>query len=184
LNLKLRLFLQHTYLIASSLINNIFLTMIKNKTLSQLKKSWKFRAYLLLKLPLAWIMGLRIKEIDESKCITILPFKRFNYNPFKSMYFATQIAAAELSTGLLMLVAIDQRKEVSMLVKKVEASFSKKAVTDIEFVCEQGFLISDAVKNAIESGDSVSIVAYSKGLDKSGDEVCAAFITWSIKRSK
>lgn len=153
-------------------------------TLTLLRSPVRFRIYLLLKLPLAWIMGLSIKAINESYCTVSLPFKRVNYNPFKSMYFAAQIAAAELSTGLLLLTAIGNNRNISFLVKHVESSFSNKATTTINFTCNDGFTIQKAVKQAVNSNEVVSVIAESIGVDKSGQEVSRSKITWSIKRIK
>lgn len=156
--------------------------MNKNQMVQQLRRSWKFQTYLLIQLPLAWIMGLRISYVDPNRCSIILPFKRINLNPFKSLYFAVQIASAELSTGLLLLVAINGRKNISMLVQHVEASYTKKAVSDVVFTCKDGEKILRSVEEALQTGEPVKIVAQSQGFDKNGEAVCTALITWSVKK--
>ena len=153
-----------------------------NHTLKQLRNPCKFQTYLMLKLPRAWIMRLRIKEVNLISCVVVLPFKRRNLNPFNSLYFAAQIAAAELSTGLLLLVAINERRDISMLVQTVEASFSKKAVSDVDFICNEGEKITKAIAETIITGEAVKFIVHSQGFDKLGDLVCTANITWSIKR--
>lgn len=154
---------------------------MSNKTLQLLKQNLKFSWYLWRRLPLAWLMGLKIKEIEQDSCSIILPFKKRNLNPFKSMYFAAQIAAAELSTGLLLLVAIDGKPKISMLVKDVHASFVKKAVTDIDFVCKDGKTIEEAINQAIATEEKVEFQAISFGYNKENEMVCKTIITWSIK---
>lgn len=130
---------------------------------------------------MAWLMGLKIKDIEPEACTIILPFKKRNLNPFKSMYFAAQIAAAELSTGLLLLVALDGKPKISMLVKDLQAKFMKKAVTDLIFVCKDGKAIEGAINQAIETGEKVEFQALSQGFNKDKEIVCEAKITWSIK---
>lgn len=154
---------------------------MSNKTLLLLKQHLKFSWYLWRRLPLAWLMGLRIKQIEQDSCSIILPFKKRNLNPFKSMYFAAQIAAAELSTGLLLLVAIDEKPKISMLVKEVQASFVKKAVTDVDFVCKDGKKIENAINQAIATREKVEFQAISLGYNKEAEMVCETKITWSIK---
>jgi hypothetical protein len=130
---------------------------------------------------MAWFICLSIKAIDHEQCTVMLPFKKRNLNPFKSLYFAVQIAAAELSTGLLVLVAIDRNKNLSMLVKHVEASYTKKAVTDILFKCHDGLKIQSAIDNARITGEAVECVTQSTGYNEQNEVVCIAKITWSFK---
>lgn len=157
---------------------------MSNKTLLLLKQHLKFSWYLWKRLPLAWLMGLRIKQIEQDSCSIILPFKKRNLNPFKSMYFAAQIAAAELSTGLLLLVAIDGKPKISMLVKELNASFFKKAVTDIVFICNDGKTIEKAINQAIVTEAKIEFQAVSFGYNKEAEIVSETKITWSIKLKK
>ena len=154
---------------------------MSNRTLQLLKQPLKFSWYLWRRLPLAWLMGLKIKDIEQHTCSILLPFKKRNLNPFKSMYFAAQIAAAELSTGLLLLVAIDGKPKISMLVKEVQTNFVKKAVSDLNFVCRDGKIIEEAINQAIATREKVEFHAISLGYNKEAEMVCEAKITWSIK---
>src|SRR6185312_1102574 len=100
---------------------------------------FKFRMYLLSKLPAAFFSGVQVKEIDEEKCITLVPFKWLTQNPFRSTYFASLAMAAEMSTGTLALSNVYKRKTaVSMLLIKIEADYYKKATGIILFTCAQG----------------------------------------------
>ena len=66
----------------------------------------KLNAFLLFKLPSAFFCGVRTKEINESNCVVSVKHRWINQNPFKSMYFAVQAMAAELSTGALVMLHI------------------------------------------------------------------------------
>ena len=141
--------------------------------------------YLLYKLPAAFFSGIKIKMIDEEKCVTSVPYKWLTQNPFRSTYFASLAMAAEMSTGTLALSNIYKRiPGVSMLLIKMEASYFKKASGKIYFNCEQGKEITEAINAAISSGEGKSIVVRSAGKNKN-DEVVAEFLfTWSFKAKR
>lgn len=147
-----------------------------------LKNSWKFSFYLFSKLPLAWLMGIRISYADKQQCRLVLPFRRRNLNPFGSMYFAAQLAAAEMSTGLLVMTACHEQGNMSMLVTHISAEFTKKAVTDLSFECSQGDMIFESVLRASNTGEPVIIEAASKGFDLNRNQVCTVKIQWSVKK--
>ena len=142
----------------------------------------KSRAFLLLKLPAAFFSGVRIKSITAEKCEVSIPYKWFSQNPFRSTYFACLAMAAEMSTGVLGLMQVIERKpSVSMLVVNLEANYFKKATDLTTFVCEDGKLIEALVDEAITKGEAKSIKAKSVGKNKAGEIVAEFYITWSFK---
>ena len=85
---------------------------------------FKFHLYLLLKLPSAFLTGVRVKTINKKSCETSVSLSWINQNPFKSMFWAIQGMAAELSTGLLIMNKIKSSgHNISMLVLNHNASF-------------------------------------------------------------
>ncbi len=73
-----------------------------------------------------------------------------NQNPFKSMFWAAQGMAAEMSTGVLVMQAIDDSKrKVSMLVTHQEAIFLKKQLE--EFI----FLVLEETKLEMQFKESI-----------------------------
>ena len=58
----------------------------------------KINMFTFMKLPSAWWCGVRLQYIDEKKATTTVKHKWINQNPFKSMFWAVQGMAAELST--------------------------------------------------------------------------------------
>jgi Domain of unknown function (DUF4442) len=133
-------------------------------------------------LPSAFFSGVRLKHIDENKCFVTVPYKWFSKNPFKSTYFACLSMAAEMSTGVLAMGhCYKKTPQVSMLVRRIEANFVKKATGKVTFTCEDGSRIEKAITDAILSGKGTSINAYTTGVDKNGDTVADFIITWSFK---
>ena len=143
---------------------------------------FKYRLFLLKKLPSAFFSGVRVKYADESKAVVTVPYKWFSTNPFKSTYFACLGMAAEMATGLLAMAQIyRQQPPTSMLIVKSEALFIKKATGLTTFTCEDGLLIQNAVKEAMASGKAVSVTARSVGKNEYGDIVAEFNFTWSFK---
>ncbi len=94
----------------------------------------KLNTFLMLKLPSAWISGVRVKKINKAECEVGVKHRWINQNPFNSMYFAVQAMAAEMSTGALVMLHIKEKYEkISMLVAQNKAVFTKKATGKIIF---------------------------------------------------
>ncbi|MCX2738348.1 PaaI family thioesterase [Pontibacter anaerobius] len=142
----------------------------------------KFRLFLLAKLPMAYLAGLRVTTITPAQASVTIPYKYINKNPFNSIYFACLSMAAELSTGALCMMHVYKAvPAVSMLVVNMEANFTKKAVGKITFTCHDGQRIHDAAEQTKATGEGVTIVATSIGTDEAGDQVAEFRFTWSLK---
>ncbi len=136
----------------------------------------------MFKLPSAYLCGVRVKYLDDEKCIIKVRHRWINQNPFKSMFWAVQGMAAELSTGALMIGKIQESgKKVSMLVTTNNATFTKKATGRITFTCNDGHLIDEALKKTIETGAGQTIWMKSVGVNEGGVEVSTFNFEWSIK---
>ena len=156
-----------------------------NKFLQLVNSPFKFRLFLFYKLPSAFFCGVRVRYVDESKCITSVPFKWLSQNPFKSTYFACLSMAAEMSTGILAMAHIYQRKPaVSMLVLNVKGEFIKKAVGRTTFTCEDGNQIKSIIEEAIATGEGKSVTIRSTGRNADNEIVAEFEITWSFKARK
>ncbi len=149
---------------------------------SLIKNPVKFRLFLLKNLPAAYFSGVRLKEITSRIAIVSIPYKWFTRNPFRSTYFACLSMAAEMSTGILAMGNIYQRKpKVSMLVVGIEGNFIKKAVGSTRFICEDGEMIRQAINEAIGTKEPKTIKARSVGRNNNGEIVAEFFVTWSFK---
>lgn len=150
-----------------------------------IKHPVKSRMFLFYKLPSAFFAGVRIKEIDEKKCMVTVPYKWFSQNPFRSTYFACLSMAAEMSTGSLSMMQVYKRMPpVSMLVLKVESEYFKKAINKTIFTCEDGETIGNAIEETVATGEARTVRARSVGKDKDGETIAEFYITWSFKRKQ
>ncbi len=142
----------------------------------------KLNKFLILKLPSAWLCGVRVKEISKEHCIVKVRHKWINQNPFNSMYFAVQAMAAELSTGAMVIDQIkDSGNKISMLVAQNKAHFTKKALGKLEFTCNDGHLISEAIQETIKTGEGQTFWMKSVGLNEEGMEVSIFEFEWTIR---
>ena len=110
----------------------------------------KLNIFLFFKLPSAFWSGVRVKSISKEQCVVTVKHRWFNQNPFKSMYFAVQAMAAELTTGALVMMQIKKSgKNISMLVANNNSNFSKKTIgfflSIFALMSPLGVLISDKI---------------------------------------
>ena len=139
--------------------------------------------FLFFKLPSAYWSGVRVKSIDNNECVVSVKLNWFNKNPFKSIFWAVQGMAAELSTGMLVSKQISDRKiNVSMLVISSSSNFYKKAVGRIKFNCIQGNELKNIFDNLDEKNPTNKITMFSRGIDEVGDVVSDFKFEWSFKR--
>jgi hypothetical protein len=154
---------------------------VKASYLATALTPWKMNLYFLRYLPSALFWGIRITEAMQERCTTRLRFRWRNQNPYNSIYFAAQAGAAEMSTGLLAIAALQGKPPVSMLVVGLQAEFMKKARGRTLFTCEDGRGIEEAVEKALATGAGQTFTATSIGRLESGEEVSRTRITWSFK---
>lgn len=144
-----------------------------------------FNKFTWIKLPIAKVAGIKLHHYDEKKSQTQVKLKWLNQNPFKSMFWAVQGMAAELSTGVLCISKIQNSgQKISMLVVGLEANFTKKAIGKIIFTCEQGEELDDVLQKAIETGEGQTLKMKSIGLDETGEQVSEFVFNWSFKVKK
>ena len=138
--------------------------------------------WMLYKLPAAWLTGVRISSISDTKCEVKVRFKWINQNPYRSMFWAVQGMAAELTTGMLLTKSIQESNtNISMLLIGNKSNFYKKAVGKIKFICDQG----DIAKELIDSTKkNITHKAWlkAKGFDETGDVVSEFDFEWSCKK--
>jgi hypothetical protein len=146
---------------------------------------FKFRMFMLAKLPAAFFAGLKVEEMNETQAAVSAKQKWFNKNPFGSIYFAVLTMAAEMSTGVLSMGNTYKRNPaISMLVINTQAYFYKKATGKIIFMCKDGNAISGTIEDAISSGEGKAIACTSIGINEAGEKVAEIICTWSFKAKK
>ena len=141
-----------------------------------------FWLFLLRKLPLAFIAGVKLDRIDNEGSQTRLKFGWINQNPFKSMYFAAMQMAAELASGTLLFQYFDKETRFSMLLVSVEANYDKKAIGTIKYECNEGENVNQYINSMLlnPEGENIKIPVVAKNAD---GEVVADFVfNWSCRK--
>ncbi len=142
----------------------------------------KLNMFSLMKLPSAYLCGVRVKQLDETACTVTVKHRWINQNPFKSMFWAVQGMAAELSTGALMIGKIQETgQRISMLVTSNKATFTKKATGRIVFTCHDGAAIDAVLRTAIATGEGETVTLTAVGHNADGIEVSTFHFEWSVK---
>jgi len=141
------------------------------------------RLFMLAKLPLGLIAGLRIDELERERCSVSVPYGWRTTNPFRSTYFAALAMAAEFSTGALAnLAASSAPSSVAMLIVDLQGEFGKKATARATFTCEEGEQLFAAVAETMETGEPATAIVETVGRLPDGVEVARFKFTWSFKR--
>ena len=144
---------------------------------------FKYNLFLFKDLPSAWLCGIRINELNDKKCLVRVKHNWFNSNPFRSLYWAVQGMASELTTGMLIIKEKDNFDfNISMLVVSNSSKFLKKAKGKIIFECNDVKIIKDSFQNLTINSPTTVIKLSSKGYDSIGDIVSEFNYEWSIKR--
>ena len=137
--------------------------------------------YTFFNLPSAWWCGVRVKKISSKYCSTKVNLNWINKNPFKSIFWAIQGMAAELSTGVLIMQASKSFKcNISMLVINNKATFTKKAKGQIVFSCDNGEAIAQTFTKLLKTNKPQTLWLQAKGVDKEGDIVSTFDFEWTL----
>jgi hypothetical protein len=138
--------------------------------------------WMLFKLPAAWLTGVRILSISDTKCEVKVRFKWINQNPYRSMFWAVQGMAAELTTGMLLTKSIQESNtNISMLLVGNKSNFYKKAIGKIKFICDQGETAKELI-NLTKKNITHKAWLKAKGFDETGDMVSEFDFEWSCKK--
>jgi hypothetical protein len=141
-----------------------------------------FKIVLLFQVPLDFMTGMRLRELNETSCKISVPDRWFNKNPFKSAFWAVLGMAAEMSTGVLvMMYTYKLDPSVSIVVGDCSGEFVSKARDLTTFVCNDGERIAETVKKVIKTGEPQEVLCKTVGYSKAGEEVARFTFTWKMK---
>ena len=131
---------------------------------------------------MALLSGIKVISATDEKSKVSIPYKYLTKNPFRSMYFACQSMAAEFSTAIIALKALEKKEaKYSIIVTQMEASFSKKATGIISFECHKPEKVDATIDEAFKVNKAREITLQSIGTDQTGEQVAAFSFTWSFK---
>jgi hypothetical protein len=142
-----------------------------------------FKIAMLFQVPLNFVTGMRIRELNEDSCTITVPYRWRNKNPFKSTFWAVLGMAAELSTGALVkMYTYKLEPSVAIIVGDCTGEFVAKATDLTTFVCKDGRRIAATVKKAVKTGEPQEVLCKTIGYSQAGEEVARFTFTWKMKR--
>ncbi len=153
------------------------------KIVQRLLNVWLMKFYYFFKLPGAWFFGLKLSTLDQEKAVVEIQFSWATKNPFQSIYFAALSAAAELSTGSILLAA-SEGKNISMLVTQMQGRFIKKAKDKIRFECKDVQKILAAMEVALQNQEGATVSAMTTGINPDGVVVAEFTFEWSMRKKR
>ena len=147
-----------------------------------LKSSWRLKLFFLKNLPMALLSGIRVTSASDEQSKVAIRYKYLTKNPFRSMYFACQSMAAEFSTAIICLKALEKREtNFSIIVVEMDASFSKKATGQITFQCKKPAELDSLIEKSIAEEAPQTLTFRSTGSNSDNETVAEFSFTWSIK---
>jgi hypothetical protein len=142
-----------------------------------------FKISLLFQVPLNFMTGMRLRELNEKSCKVSVPYRWLNKNPFKSTFWAVLGMAAEASTGILvMMYTYKLDPSISVIVGDCSGEFIAKAKNLTTFVCNDGERIAETIKKAIKTGEPQEVLCQTVGYSKAGEEIARFTFTWKMKK--
>lgn len=150
--------------------------------LQMVKSPLRLKLFFLKSLPMAFMARLKVPKASNERASVSVSLGYLTKNPFRSIYFACLAMAAELSTGILAMNAIEQSgQKFSVLVTGLKVEFTKKATGKITFLSEDGKAMISTVQQCLENNEPGKCIAKSIGTNEAGETVAEFEITWSFK---
>lgn len=127
-----------------------------------------------------------VLELSEERCVVRIPLSWRTRNHLRSMYFGALCIGADIAGGLIAFELIRKSgAKVAFIFKDVRAEFLKRAEGDVVFTNEDGALVQDLVRRALETGEreEATVRVTARVPSKLGEEPVAQFaLTLSLKR--
>jgi hypothetical protein len=151
-----------------------------------LKETLLLRA-LSLRIPTFLFYGPRVLRLDDEGCDLEIPLNwRTGNHLIGAMYFGALCAGADLAGGLnAAKLMYTRHRKVKLVFGDIQGEFLKRADGDVVFRCNDGRRAAEAVRQADETGERVTLPIHVVALvpKKYGDDPVARFtLGLSLKR--
>jgi Domain of unknown function (DUF4442) len=147
-----------------------------------LVRLWSLRNVFLL-----WLVSPKVLELSENRCVVRIPLNwRTRRRDIRAMYLGTLCMGADVAAGLISFkLVMDRKLNVSFVFKDIRGEFLKRADGDVVFTNDDGPMIQDLVRRAMETGERQEATVHVTATvpEKYGDEPVAKFeLTLSLKK--
>jgi hypothetical protein len=136
---------------------------------------------------LLWLIRPKIVELSADRCVVRVPLNwRTRRRDIRAMYLGTLCMGADVAAGLIAFQLVRERRvKVSFIFKDMKAEFLKRAEGAVLFTNDDGPLIQDLIRRALETGERQEATVHVTATvpEKLGNEAVARFeLTLSIKK--
>ena len=118
----------------------------------KISSPFRFGFFLATKLPAAFFVGLKLKQINEQSCTILVKHSWFSKNPFKSVYFAAEAMAAERASEDI--ARINVRKKKNEIYKQKYGTNPES--DDISTLEKRGYFRVDFGDEGFQHGETYS----------------------------
>jgi len=133
------------------------------------------KAFGFSKVPLLFLCGTKVIQIDSQICQIEIPFRRIVKNHLGSLYFGALAIGADACVGLLATHKImEQKQNISLVFKSFQAEFLKRAEGPTQFVCSQGQEMDKMIQETLLTGQRVHQKFQARAICQ--DELVAEFV--------
>lgn len=152
-----------------------------------MKPTTMVRLWSLQNVFLLWLVRPSIVELTHDRCVVKIPLNWITRRrDIHAMYLGTLCMGGDVAAGLIAFRIVQERKErIHFIFKDIKAEFLKRAEGDVLFTNNDGPLIQDLIRRALETGErqeaTVRVTATVPA--KLGEEAVARFeLTLSVKK--
>jgi len=115
---------------------------------------WALFWFGLFKIPMIRFTRPRVVEINDSRCVIRIPFRRRTKNHLGGIYIAAYTIGADLAAGFLAFYLIKKYKlKASIAFKSMSAIYHKRAEEAVYFTCDAGQQIMAMIEASKASGE-------------------------------
>jgi hypothetical protein len=152
-----------------------------------MKPTTMVRLWSLQNVILLWLIRPKIHVLNADQCIVRVPLNWITRRKdIRAMYLGTLCMGADVAAGLIAFQTVAEKKQrINFIVKDMEANFLKRAEGEVWFTNDDGPIIQDLIRRALESGEreEATVRVAATVPEKNGNEPVATFeLTLSIKR--
>jgi len=152
-----------------------------------MKPTTMVRLWSLQNVFLLWLIRPKILELTDDRCIVRVPLNWITRRrDIHAMYLGTLCMGADVAAGLISFKIVNERKvRVAFIFKDLKAEFLKRAEGDVVFTNNDGHVVQDLLRRALETGERQEATVHVTATvpSKLGEEPVAKFeLTLSVKK--
>lgn len=149
-------------------------------TLSQMR--WLLFLLANFKIPVMGYLRPKLMILNEQSVQVRIKLRRRSKNHLNSMYFGALAVGADVAGGIhAFYFAKKHDKKVSFAFKSMNASFLKRAETDVFFVCDEGAKIEESILESLKTQTRVNQNVIVRALNSQQEEVAIFTMEISVK---